>query len=505
MKETKDPIFPSVPRDSFFGTFNLRSLGVAMAIAWFGAMLWSPAVVSPCYREQGLDMHMHVLRFVMLVALCIVYALARMRPAGLLEGPLKRRIVVCGFIVSPLPLMSALFPDIARACSHFFAIDVLLWACGGFSASTIMLVWGYRMGTKKDYGQSTVDVAGGAVFSGVLFLSLSFLQYPVSVILVASLPYFMLVIWLVCSKSDCSGCAGASEKSKEGASSIRTGMRSALGANAPSFVFIYGFVMGMAGAIGTQFAIDRYSPLYVGAALLVAGVGMLYVARMGRLKISGRIFYMLLPSAVACMLLFAVVDGVGEAVLLFAVFAAVSICNVLNTAYEDKGGLSDDALPVSYENGYARFVGESRMADMLGGALGWGAGAVALFAVGERWEPYWYFLMALGLVAVATGVFAFGGNDLMARTDVSCSFESLAWQWEMGCTRLARAHDLSAREEEVFLLLSRGRDRQYIHEALGISPNTVRTHAYNLYRKLGVHDQQQLIDLVEAELSRRGE
>ena len=142
---------------------------------------------------------------------------------------------------------------------------------------------------------------------------------------------------------------------------------------------------------------------------------------------------------------------------------------------------------------------------MLGGALGWGAGAVALFAVSERWEPYWYFLMALGMVAVATGVFAFGGNDPMTRTDVSCSFESLARQWEMGCTRLARAHDLSAREEEVFLLLSRGRDRQYIHEALGISPNTVRTHAYNLYRKLGVHDQQQLIDLVEAELSRRGE
>ena len=53
------------------------------------------------------------------------------------------------------------------------------------------------------------------------------------------------------------------------------------------------------------------------------------------------------------------------------------------------------------------------------------------------------------------------------------------------------------------LLLSRGRDRQYIHNLLYIAPSTVRTHTYNVYQKMGVHNQQQLIDIVEAEFSKR--
>lgn len=61
----------------------------------------------------------------------------------------------------------------------------------------------------------------------------------------------------------------------------------------------------------------------------------------------------------------------------------------------------------------------------------------------------------------------------------------------------AERYGLSARETEVFALLARGRNRTYISKTLFVSDNTTRTHMKNIYRKLGVHSQQELIDLVE--------
>ena len=54
------------------------------------------------------------------------------------------------------------------------------------------------------------------------------------------------------------------------------------------------------------------------------------------------------------------------------------------------------------------------------------------------------------------------------------------------------------RETEVFALLAQGRTVGVIREKLVISLNTARFHTKNIYAKLGVHSQQELIDVVEA-------
>ena len=64
--------------------------------------------------------------------------------------------------------------------------------------------------------------------------------------------------------------------------------------------------------------------------------------------------------------------------------------------------------------------------------------------------------------------------------------------------RLAERFQLSARETQVFELLAKGRNREHISKTLFISDNTTRTHMKNVYRKLDVHSQQELIDLLEA-------
>lgn len=65
--------------------------------------------------------------------------------------------------------------------------------------------------------------------------------------------------------------------------------------------------------------------------------------------------------------------------------------------------------------------------------------------------------------------------------------------------RLAEQHGLTAREEEVCSLLASGRSRPYIRETLCVSKNTVDTHVKHAYVKLGIHSNQELVDLLEAQ------
>lgn len=73
---------------------------------------------------------------------------------------------------------------------------------------------------------------------------------------------------------------------------------------------------------------------------------------------------------------------------------------------------------------------------------------------------------------------------------------------EMRLQAVADRHALSARETAVALLVARGYTADRIAAKKGLSINTVRTHTKNLYRKLGIHSRQELIDLAEKPLDR---
>jgi DNA-binding CsgD family transcriptional regulator len=63
--------------------------------------------------------------------------------------------------------------------------------------------------------------------------------------------------------------------------------------------------------------------------------------------------------------------------------------------------------------------------------------------------------------------------------------------------KVANIYLLSNREIEVFYLLAKGRKAASIAENLFISEGTVHTHTWHIYRKLSVHSQQELMDLVD--------
>jgi len=69
------------------------------------------------------------------------------------------------------------------------------------------------------------------------------------------------------------------------------------------------------------------------------------------------------------------------------------------------------------------------------------------------------------------------------------------------CNHVANTYLLSSRETEVFYLLAKGRNAAHIAKTLYISEGTVHTHTWRIYKKLDVHSQQELMDMVDAPLS----
>lgn len=70
--------------------------------------------------------------------------------------------------------------------------------------------------------------------------------------------------------------------------------------------------------------------------------------------------------------------------------------------------------------------------------------------------------------------------------------------FETRCAAVEKLYQLSPRESDVLRFLAKGRNAAYIQEKLTISPHTVKSHIYNIYRKLDIHSQQKLMDFVES-------
>lgn len=77
--------------------------------------------------------------------------------------------------------------------------------------------------------------------------------------------------------------------------------------------------------------------------------------------------------------------------------------------------------------------------------------------------------------------------------------EAVLANLEERCAAAAARFDLTPRERDVLLLLAQNYRAPYIAEKLVVSQSTVKTHMRNLYGKLGVHSQAELLLRLEQE------
>lgn len=67
---------------------------------------------------------------------------------------------------------------------------------------------------------------------------------------------------------------------------------------------------------------------------------------------------------------------------------------------------------------------------------------------------------------------------------------------EKQCQRISSEYQLTAREEELLVLLAHGHTLKAIAERLSVSDNTAKYHRRSIYQKLGISSKQELLDMV---------
>ncbi|MCX8129410.1 MAG: helix-turn-helix transcriptional regulator [Clostridia bacterium] len=108
-------------------------------------------------------------------------------------------------------------------------------------------------------------------------------------------------------------------------------------------------------------------------------------------------------------------------------------------------------------------------------------------------SPVVYFYVNLaGIIYVKKYIFAMNENEKQVNDIVACYDYIKLYDFN----KLAISYELTERELEIVRHIVDGLSNQDIAKRLFISPNTVKNHIYNTYKKIGIKNRFELISLL---------
>lgn len=263
----------------------------------------------------------------------------------------------------------------------------------------------------------------------------------------------------------------------------------------PSF-FMFGITFGM-----TFAWLFKTNDTLVFAGLMAIAPGAFVIALLSVLRVHLEVTVMLrilLCVCVASCIFMPLANEQGRLVCSLVVIAAWAMFTTLNYSFMIKKSVVRRDVPL-FRQAPARLA-----VPQLGFVLGWLAIYLGTMAFGAGSEQFAWIRSTVGIVLVVTFMLFFPIHehhtmDGEPATTSDGSYLQLTEKeaWSLRIRTVVDRYQLTPREEEILRYLARGRNTAYIQEKLVVSPHTVKSHVYNIYKKLDVHSQQQLIDLVD--------
>lgn len=396
-------------------------------------------------------------------------------------------LTIAGPVVSALLLLLSIYLGMAFP----LWLVLLAWLVAGLGLGSSLALWAEMLsGYTKEFASKATAIGAGT--GGLLFFVLTNLDHTLAIasIFVAGLLSVFFLRML-----------GKNAPATEYVSRKECLQRHKLTFPIDVLNSIYGVIFGI-GIFGlTNLPEEPWMYFAVALAIIACAFIMTPIFKRNTDKMMhGKIQRAIFPFIVVSLILAPFVHGILEFALLLLLVGCFTILTLVNLD-------SLFCLEKHFDVSSFYLTGRGYSPILIGLALGYAVASIIVSSGATIDE----FMMVAGIVMIIILSFAISFIDFdidyleVERVKANAPEQTAAdgssgeayVHFEQRCDSIAESHGLSSREKEVFCLLARGRGTTFIQNKLFISQHTVKSHAYHIYKKLGINSREELLSMVE--------
>ena len=500
--------------------FKLKLTGFSVMCAWHFLMIFTAVFNLSPWVNTGRHVWMQLAVYCGLAASYALIAHFSKRIVGRFFRSGSSAWRTTNIIIALLAVLASLFVIFSYNTPIIWQVFVYFFLA--FAGSLLIFPWLQLPQVKDDESVDYRNLAFNMGIGAVIAIIVSFLQSPIVYIGVCILPLLSSILLIM-------RWSGTEELDDGVANQIdaghKMGFREILTTNMHFLVFgiAFGFCQGIyAHGASISFVLNDGLPL-IGAVLsalviifapykYLKSYGIFTLQRASMLLLFAGLFLALFFSQTDAPLDIAGID-IGFKLAQVLTFAGFNI-------FEFGFMVFSFAWAVQLKTNFAGFIGHNRAVLYFGMGVGLACGFFMYTMIGQLAG---FQILATGIVILLLTFttlpffdeFApYGKIETMgearqheAEKEAERQEEKVeeqtaenaprAARWRERVSKIAEEYELSEREREVFFYLAKGRNAAFIQQELWISIHTVKTHIANIYRKLGVHSIQEVLDIVD--------
>lgn len=478
--------------------------GFSFYLGWIFCLFWSPAFLVAGTLD---DFGVHLVRMLMTVAMFLSYVSFGLFSRFLSSPQGEMVLRVLSLILCPCACVAG-FPSWGIGQSA----AIVFWVASGMGSAALLLVWSKKLvGLNR---KQIVFISSGSFFvAAFLFSATAFMPESIVFLAMAMIPIVSVFIACVVAspsfKLSYEGCGGGvAAMGKRAAADSLFAEDSLSETAAPEsqratfmrtimLAFAYSTSIGFVGSCATS---QIYYPSFVYAiAMGNAAAALFCVVFLVKRPhdISTVLMEAFLPIMLVCIFIFSFADYAGRLVCIGVMLALLACHDISDTVNVSKSsGL--------FGENHVKTFAVGRTLNGLGCSLGWAVGMVLVFLPGIDAAGRMFVCFALVVFLVLITSFAifhpeplFYACEVYESSSNGADGESSSLDIGFKAKAVADRFGLTSRQTEVLLCLAQGRNAGYIAQKFTISAHTAKSHIYNIYNKLGVHSQQELLDIID--------